>query len=60
MAGNISYCNGGEGTRGGLCLNCPLWCCDDIILILVWGILFVDVREVCEVSMISVDFHEHS
>lgn len=38
------------GPRGGVCINClPQWCCDDVLLILVCGILFLfDVREVCE------------
>lgn len=30
-------------------LSTFIWCCDDVILILVWGILFVDVSEFCEV-----------
>lgn len=36
-------------------------CCDDVILILVWGIFFfVDVIEVCEDCVTNLDFNDNS
>jgi len=43
-------------------LSTSAWCCDDVILILVWGILFflVNVSEVCEDVVMNVDFNDNS
>lgn len=34
--------------------------CHHVLLILVWGIIFVDVSEVCEDCVMNVDFNNNS
>lgn len=41
-------------------LSTFVWCCDDVTLILVWGIFFVDVSKVCEDCVTNVYFNENS
>lgn len=37
-----------------------IWCCDDVVLILVWRILFVDVNEVSEDCVMHICFIDNS
>ena len=38
-------------------LSTFIQCCNYAILILMWGIFFVDVSEVCEDCVVNVDFN---
>ena len=59
IVGNFDCCNCGEGTRGGLCVNCPLSFGVVMMLFRFWcgEFFFVDV---CEDCVMNVDFNDNS